>query len=954
MKNFIFYLTIFVAILETPVTPIGAKRITSSKTKRKSQHLSRRLSRKRRAIQSVKKKKTRKRKSKSFRKRGTHMLSGQNSSSPTIDQNTNNQAHTVQKQNPIIQTTVSKKDINPQTSPQTQSPPVIKTDDNTKTQKTQSNSSVQNISSLTSTSPRSQNIVLSSTPSTSNTKIHESDQSHTKLSTLNTCAQALDPNPTLTKEIPNNNISWESGLQTIAESTTPVNVYTQDIKPLFDKIAAINSVVDQITKQVIDLNRDVNDVFALTQVQGSPDPAKQSLHLLLSQNKEIENLKRLCHDLSDNLNTKTVNILANFCNNTIHDDDEWNVFISSISNQNIQKTQTEVQQWLEYEKKIYPKNVNDLTTIARYATIFGNVPQSAISPILSTIKSQTITWIGSREEPNRSYSKCYQTIRQFVQNIIRQLFDVRCYPDDTWKCFINAIENKDIKENHTVMQKWLEEQKNQYPDNTGNLTTIARYTTIFGTKQNNDNNELALCYFVKGFISIDADVKDKTVIFNYCLRNVVALYQELPRDNEPFYSIKPPSIIHSTKAVKSWIDYQGMQAKDWENELSFWFADIDDCSTKRQLLQEQSKILEQFWIAQINKKMITTKKELFVREKILKAAEEWIKSQRLGPHIQDHLNCGATSLFTKDTSLKAVASAIAFDTSLAKRYVDKYCALDYITLLEKITNAEKNWRCFNKTKKEEIFNFQGINYNIQSAEMADICKKSESILKKLAESNTKINTKAHNTDYWMNQLGYKPQPLSQDIDENGKKLLQALVLAPDPDPTYIATKDIDLNLRNQNNQWFVFEAPPSPHSLIMAQLAQANILFRLNITEQPIYWSLITCPNRATMDTIIWNVKDLGTATNINYFHYYHPNTITPEEIQGTRETTFQLGQAPSPHALYQLNEIPFAKDLVEYTISEEMEKDQRPTVQKALTELKTLLHAQTIPPLVKPMAKEI
>lgn len=301
-----------------------------------------------------------------------------------------------------------------------------------------------------------------------------------------------------------------------------------------------------------------------------------------------------------------------------------------------------------------------------------------------------------------------------------------------------------------------------------------------------------------------------------------------------------------------------------------------------------------------------------------------------------------------------MASAIAFDTSLAKRYVDKYCALYYTELLEKITNAKKNWRCFNKTKKEENFNFQGINYNIQSEEMADICKKSESILKELAKSNTKINTKAHNTDYWMNQLGYKPQPLSQDIDENGKKLLQALVLAPDPDTAYITTKDIERNLRNQNNEWFMFEAPPTPHSLIMAQLAKANILFRLNITGQPLYWSLIPCPNRATMDTIIWHLKDLGTATKINYFHYYHPNTITPKEIQETRETTFQLGQAPSPHALYQLNEIPFAKDFVEYTISQEMEKDQWPTVQKALTELKTLLHAHTIPPLVKPMTKEI
>jgi hypothetical protein len=149
---------------------------------------------------------------------------------------------------------------------------------------------------------------------------------------------------------------------------------------------------------------------------------------------------------------------------------------------------------------------------------------------------------------------------------------------------------------------------------------------------------------------------------------------------------------------------------------------------------------------------------------------------------------------------------------------------------------------------------------------------------------------------------------SAEAKRHEKHLHQALILAPNPNVT--CDNSDGLSLRSDKNVWFVMAIdvglifPDNNYLRACAILAKANIIvFPKGIP----CWTLVPYvdsndPQSVTLDTVV--------ICHTGHWHYVHYEPKGNREDVKKKEKEYVLGHK-SPHALYQLNKIPFADHLL-------------------------------------------
>lgn len=512
--------------------------------------------------------------------------------------------------------------------------------------------------------------------------------------------------------------------------------------------------------------------------------------------------------------------------------------------------------------------------------------------------------------------------------------------EDEWNTKISGLNSLDplakgIQERNEKLQNWHKEIKKTFVNNYGDvkkdIEKVCRFTAIFGDIIQTDDEYARLGAFAKLFEGNALD-EDSLNILSANEKNPRAWSQDfLTIASAVSFSVadifnaahaanitKLPSPMDALKKhspTTTSLDWSNNESSYWKNQFSTWFFPTFDRDAQSKEDPNQTILSirsNDGFIKQKNTKKTYDQNNENIKD-INQKSKKWTKNQRIEQNNGTGLNCGAMSLFTKKTTLQDVALAIDNSDELAKFYLtapnfDTIDKKEFELQCQKILG---HWTSYNKEKDEDKIKSLKINIKYTTELIKDVIEWASSTENKFGTLNAWFDGYAQYKVISTPSVASAPAAANQQQaspNDITKKLRQAFILVPDPQ---IQQQDGGgENLRGSDGAFAMAEINEGVkdnniprYLLTMACLAKANILAHWK-RENNEGWLFVPCLDKETTKTIVWHY-------NPRHFEHYEPQDQRTAIQQ--KENSFTLGTDESPHAVYELNTISFAKDVLEH-----------------------------------------
>ena len=500
-----------------------------------------------------------------------------------------------------------------------------------------------------------------------------------------------------------------------------------------------------------------------------------------------------------------------------------------------------------------------------------------------------------------------------------------------WRSIIDKLTNQQnltaqgIVSRYNDLSPWSKKLTQTLPDCSTEISRLHFFTAVFGDLELSSDvpelsrlKELATALYASDGISADtissALTKEKlTSVFLDIAKSVaadtnsmaIASYRHII-NNDSFdpnsasqtftkkLEINPMASLR--KKPDDDIDWSNNNSNYWKGQFEKWFfpgfdRHIGDNTYPRATLLDHAIESNHF---------IRDKKDTWANFVASNQKKNWLSGQQEVSNNgvagdNSGFNCGVMSVFSPKLNRKKVAVDIATKPELASVYLSNKS--DPITSFSNMLKSNLNyWEDYSK----ETETIEGLT--IHKKDMIESLQAALSWSQQSQPSDGEQKEK--NTAEFLQDFFAS----SAEAKRHEKHLHQALILAPNPNVTY--ENSDGLSLRSDKNVWFVMEIdvglifPCNNYLRACAILAKANIIV---FPKGVPCWTLVpyvnsSDPQSVTLDTVVMQ--------HTGRWHYMHYEPKGNRENVEKEEKEYNL-EDKSPHALYQLNKIPFADHLL-------------------------------------------